>query len=123
MFLQRRQWMASRHMKKKMLKSLIIREMQIKTAMRYHLILVTIATINKSTNNNCWRGCGEKETFLYCWWDCKLIQLTREISIGVPHKTKYRTSILSNSPTPGHISKQNFLFKKIHVPVCSLQHY
>ena len=42
--------------------------------MRYHLMLVGMAIITKSTNNKYWRGCGAKGSLLHCWWECKLVQ-------------------------------------------------
>ena len=65
--------MANRYVRRYSM-SLTITEMQIKSTMRYHLIPVRMAIINKSTNSKCWPGCGEMGTLVHCWWECTLVQ-------------------------------------------------
>jgi hypothetical protein len=65
--------MATKQMKK-CSPSLTIKEVQIKTTIRFNLTPVRLAIIKNITNNMCWRGCGEKGTLTHCWWECKLVK-------------------------------------------------
>jgi hypothetical protein len=78
---------------KKCLPSVAVKEMQIKTTLRFDLTSVRIAIIKNITNNRCWQGCGEKGTLLHCWWECKLVQplwkkiwrLLKNLNIDLPY--------------------------------------
>jgi hypothetical protein len=67
-------------------------KMQIKTTLRFHFTPIRLAIISDTTNNRCWRGCGEKGTLLHGWWECKLVQplckkvwrLLKKLNIDLP---------------------------------------
>jgi hypothetical protein len=56
---------------------------------------------NKNTNNKCWLGCGEKESHIHCWWECKLFKPLWKAEC-IPF-TKLKVELLYNAgiPQPG----------------------
>ena len=106
---QRRHTDGQKH-RKRCSSPLVIREMQSKTTMRYHLTLVRMAITKKSTNNKVWRRCGEKGTFILLVGMLTGAAAMKK-SMQFPQKTKNRVPIQFSNPTLGHMAREAYNFK------------
>ena len=96
--------------------SLIIREMQIKSQWGIISRQSEWLLSKKSTNNKCWKGCGEKGTLLHCWWECKLVQPLWRTVWRFLKKPKIELPIWPSNPTVGHTHRGNQNWKRHAYP-------
>ena len=89
-----------------------------KTTMSYHLTPVRMTIINKSTNNKCWWGCGERGTLLHCWGECRLVQPLWKAVWRHLKKVKNRAIFWPSTPTSGNVyaGTQNTNWKEHKYP-------
>jgi hypothetical protein len=98
--------------------SLIIREMQIKTILKFYLIPVRMAKIKNSGDSRCWQRCEERGTLLYCWWDCKLVQPVWKSVWKFLRKLEIVLLEDPAIPLLGIYPKMFQLERRTHAPLC-----